>query len=231
MKKNSKKEANSGSSSHEDKTSSEIAGNKMRRSRRRLIQGLVAGGVVVTASSVPSKWSSPVVKAVTLPAHAQTSGALIRLGNDGNFRITSADDLEQRESLLASGVPQGWDEIAVIFVQQAHAQDDTQLICDYAGCSHIEFYSGASKGKLFISIIDLTLDNEGPRHLVYNFRDGQVTPFDEPCLPGGNPAFRVDLMTDDRAKLTLYFDLGGKIFREVDLVDDFDCDIDQGQPG
>ena len=77
-------------------------GEVEQKSRRRLLQVLVAGGVVVTAKSVPNSWSRPVVKAVMLPAHAQTS--LIILGNNRNLGATDTQDMEQTESLLASGI-------------------------------------------------------------------------------------------------------------------------------
>ncbi|MGA8260156.1 MAG: hypothetical protein WB783_08095 [Arenicellales bacterium] len=43
-------------------------------SRRRLLKSLVlGGGVLTTAPSLPRNWVTPVVQAVVLPAHAQTS--------------------------------------------------------------------------------------------------------------------------------------------------------------
>lgn len=44
-------------------------------SRRKALKTALAGGAVVTAGSVPAKWVAPVVEAVVLPAHAQTSTA------------------------------------------------------------------------------------------------------------------------------------------------------------
>lgn len=42
--------------------------------RRKLLKGtLIVGGAVVGAKSLPESWSRPIVDAVMLPAHAQTS--------------------------------------------------------------------------------------------------------------------------------------------------------------
>ena len=150
MKKNAKTDANTGSSSQPDNSPNESTSNKMRKSRRRLIQGLVAGGVVVTAKSVPYKWSRPVVEAVMLPAHAQTSGQLITLGNNNNFGATSTQDLERTESLLASGIEQVWGEFFDSLIEKAYGQD-TQLACAFTGCSYIEYRQGENSGQLFIS--------------------------------------------------------------------------------
>ncbi len=51
-------------------------------SRRKLIAALSVGGVV-TASKIPATWSRPVIDAVALPAHAQTTGAVLSGG--GSF--------------------------------------------------------------------------------------------------------------------------------------------------
>ncbi len=50
-------------------------------SRRKLIAALSVGGVV-TASKIPATWSKPVIDAVALPAHAQTTGAVLS-GSEG----------------------------------------------------------------------------------------------------------------------------------------------------
>lgn len=45
----------------------------MKTNRRSLIKALTIGGGAVTAAKLPSAWTTPVVDAVTLPAHAQTT--------------------------------------------------------------------------------------------------------------------------------------------------------------
>lgn len=50
-------------------------------SRRRLLKALTGtGGVMATGAVLPKAWVSPVVNAITLPAHAQTS---LTVGNFG----------------------------------------------------------------------------------------------------------------------------------------------------
>jgi len=45
----------------------------LKTNRRSLIKALTIGGGAVTAAKLPSVWTAPVVEAVTLPAHAQTT--------------------------------------------------------------------------------------------------------------------------------------------------------------
>lgn len=48
---------------------------KTRHSRRRLLKSIAgAGGVYAAGKMLPEQWTKPVVDAVSLPAHAQTSG-------------------------------------------------------------------------------------------------------------------------------------------------------------
>ena len=50
----------------------------MSHSRRNLLRALSVGGVV-GATQLPASWSKPVVDAVVLPAHAQTTGGYARV--------------------------------------------------------------------------------------------------------------------------------------------------------
>jgi hypothetical protein len=51
----------------------------MSHSRRNLLRALSVGGVV-GATQLPTSWSKPVVDAVVLPAHAQTTGGFFGAG-------------------------------------------------------------------------------------------------------------------------------------------------------
>ena len=46
---------------------------RRNRARREIIKSLVAGGALVSGKMLPENWSSPVIEAVVLPAHAQTT--------------------------------------------------------------------------------------------------------------------------------------------------------------
>lgn len=48
-----------------------LQGSDQRRAVLKKI--LVSGGVVTAGSALPERWQKPVMDAVTLPAHAQTS--------------------------------------------------------------------------------------------------------------------------------------------------------------
>ena len=220
MKKDTKSDANTVSSSKADKALTEEESKNKQKSRRRLIQFMVAGGVVATAKSVPNSWSRPVVQAVMLPAHAQTSG-LITLGNSNNFNVNNTQDMEQTESLLASGISNEWADVIDTFIEEANAGDDGELpVCGFAGCAYIEYISGANSGMLYLTVMDQTLDSSGPKNIVMNFTDGQVGAFSDPCLQVYN-GFRVDLQNDTLAYLTLL--LGEKVLLELDLEPNPDC--------
>lgn len=52
-----------------------VTDKELSKPRRKLLRTLAAGsGVVLTGTSLPDKWSRPVVDSVVLPAHAQTTG-------------------------------------------------------------------------------------------------------------------------------------------------------------
>lgn len=52
--------------------------DKRQEARRRLLGTLVAGGAA--GAALPSQWKKPVIDAVMLPAHAQTTGVLVAAG-------------------------------------------------------------------------------------------------------------------------------------------------------
>ena len=222
MKRNTKNDADTVSTAKQDNSVNESDSNKMRKARRRLIQILVAGGVVVTAKSVPGSWSRPVVNAVTLPAHARTSGELIRLGNASSFVTGSTLDLEQSESLLASGIEQSWDAIMDTLVEGAYATD---TLCALSGCCYIEYRSGDNSGKLVMYLADLVSDSAFPEKLDFNFTNGQEGSFNDTCLMPGI-TFIVTLISDTSAKLQITRP-SMKPF-EIDLVENYStCVADQ----
>lgn len=79
--------------------------------RRRLLKSIVAGGgVFAVGRTLPASWREPVVKAVILPAHAQTSPFT---GPTGNFGAAVAAGL--------SGSSESGPSILDMFVPPAHA--------------------------------------------------------------------------------------------------------------
>ena len=67
-----------------------IENEKKKSARRRLVKTIAVGGTVGVSQFVPHKWSSPVVKSLTLPAHAATSGCEI-FACSGGYDITDGE--------------------------------------------------------------------------------------------------------------------------------------------
>lgn len=68
---------------------------KTTNSRRRLLKtALVGSGAVIAGKSLPENWSRPVVDAISLPAHAQTSPT-------ATFSVTQVAKLDNSDSMFA----------------------------------------------------------------------------------------------------------------------------------
>ncbi len=61
-------------------TTGSTSGKTSSTARRRILQGLAVGGAFITARTLPEQWTRPIVQAVGLPAHAQTSPGDIMTG-------------------------------------------------------------------------------------------------------------------------------------------------------
>lgn len=195
-----------------------------RRSRRRLIQVLTAGGVVTTAKLLPSEWARPVVESVSLPAHAQTTSEVIELGNSDPFGAASNLSNERPESLLASGVETAGEVLKrVITAAYAGDQpDDTLIGCQPNGCARIRFVLGQSIGTLFMGIFDETADGILVDEIAVPFADGANGTFAGTCLEPLGLTYRVDLGDAFSALLTLSD--GGKKVIPIPLGRNFFCD-------
>ena len=100
--------------------------------RRKLLKSIAAGsGAVIAGKSLPGSWSRPVVDAVTLPAHAQTSG--------GNFTgALNLGSLGLGDTMLAG------------LISRAHAGNGAaphDILC-------IEVMGGAFRFGLLIGTLD-----------------------------------------------------------------------------
>ncbi len=209
--------------SADNPTDGQAAGNDKRRSRRRLIQVLTAGGVITSAKLLPTEWAQPVVESVSLPAHAQTTGEVIELGNNEPFGAAAASPPERPESLLASGVETAGDMLRRV-ITAAHAgdePDDTLVGCQPNGCARIRFVLGQTIGTLFMGIFDETADGLLVDEIAVPFVDGANGNFAGTCLEPLGITYRVDLGDAFSALLTLS-DGGKKVF-PVTLVRNFFC--------
>ncbi len=62
----------------------------MKRSKRKLLKAITLGGSAATAFQIPRKWSKPIVDAVLLPSHAQTSGCSTQIVTTATTTSVSA---------------------------------------------------------------------------------------------------------------------------------------------
>ena len=83
--------------------------DKRSQSRRKILRSLVAGGGAVTSSKMlPDAWTKPVVEAVLIPAHAQTSGrgriqgVFRTMGPIGGMGMGMHDNFGDSKQLIAS---------------------------------------------------------------------------------------------------------------------------------
>ncbi|PHR26243.1 MAG: hypothetical protein COA36_12570 [Desulfotalea sp.] len=99
------------------------------KNRRRVVKGIVCGLTAFTAYNVlPSKWGTPIIEQVFLPAHAATSGVLL----SGNFSGTGIIDLvsigkrQQQNGLIAKVGT----SIGDFLVSEVHA-DELMRVADH----------------------------------------------------------------------------------------------------
>lgn len=109
---------------------------KPTRDRRKVIKSVAAiGGGLAIGESIPDKWHRPLVDAVLLPAHAQTSnvegGGSQSSAFGGSVGVTVASNSlgRDRSNSLAS-------TLADIVVSPAHAHSGTVTVL--SGCANLE---------------------------------------------------------------------------------------------
>ncbi|PHR26248.1 MAG: hypothetical protein COA36_12595 [Desulfotalea sp.] len=105
------------------------------KNRRRVVKSIVCGLTAFTAYNVlPSKWGTPIIEQVFLPAHAATSGVIL----SGTFSGTGAIDLVgiNRKQQAAGLIAQIGTSIGNFFVSEVHAGSAEHYNID--GCAVVE---------------------------------------------------------------------------------------------
>jgi len=157
------------------------AETRQRRARRRLIQILAIGGGIASSKLIPPAWTTPVVEATLLPAHAASSGC--RLGNSEPFAIGIAEALEPGSGQIADSGPGSFQEwLTNSFIPQAIAVDGFEI--ELTGCYWIDFACGSNSGTLYATAREISLDTD--EEPINNFiaqapfthdKDGMIGPF------------------------------------------------------
>lgn len=107
-----------------------------RANRRRLLKTLsVGGGVAIGFEMIPDRWTQPLVQSVYLPAHAQTSLPVLRVGGPVGGAVVSNENPSNR-SLLD------------LVIERAHAQGSPSGGCITA------FVPGGAVGTFQLDLPD-----------------------------------------------------------------------------
>jgi len=152
---------------------------KKANNRRRLLKALAgAGGVFTAGKLLPEQWTRPVVDAVTLPAHAQTSATYFGVVDPGN----------------QGKAPRAEDSILDLVVPNAHAQGRGSVyICVLPLGASVQFdvvfryYYFKVPGVHFGGVVPIGGDTTA-----LNF----IASSDGCPRPKGNVAARVDEISD-----------------------------------
>jgi hypothetical protein len=118
-----------------------MSSHDAEKSRRNLLKSIAAGGVVTTTAALPAKWSRPVVDAVALPAHAQTTGVVVAGGGGGG----------------AGGVVDASGSPLDLLVQEAHAAG----AYEFRGCVSISYIHDGSGNIDGLQSVTLDVLNVG----------------------------------------------------------------------
>ncbi|MFT6406637.1 MAG: hypothetical protein ACJAQ6_000047 [Arenicella sp.] len=116
-------------------------GVEQKNARRTVLRNtLIGGGAVISTSLVPDKWKKPLLDAVILPSHAQTSAAVVVMGGGGGISISKAEN---------DGVDVN--DILDIFIGQAYAEEAPITVLN-GGCVLLTLEAG-------VATVSLTLNN------------------------------------------------------------------------
>lgn len=117
------------------------------RARRKILKSLVAGGGALTAAKVtPEQWTKPVVEAVLLPSHAQTTVTGRTSSPFGNFTsgpvVVDAVNPTSEQLLADEEISE---ELLEFFMPSAHAQP----MCSNLSCD-VEFSASVQETSMSI---------------------------------------------------------------------------------
>ena len=88
----------------QERSSAEMKGKNPSITRRRIVKGLAAGaGAVVWHSALPSRWTTPIIESISLPAHAQTSMPIPARCTDLVMKQVKGTSQSQNLTVSASG--------------------------------------------------------------------------------------------------------------------------------
>jgi hypothetical protein len=108
--------------------------------RRQLLKTLsIAGGAVVGLEAIPDKWTQPLVQSIYLPAHAQTSLPVLRVGGPVGVAVVNND---------ANGDKDADGNVLNYFIDSAHAQDSPS-----GGCISV-FVPGGGVGTFQVAYVN-----------------------------------------------------------------------------
>lgn len=187
-------------------------------SRRKLIQALAASGVVVSAKLIPEKWGKPVVDAVALPAHAQTTEP-----DRCTLGANSPGVVLTEPASIYDGIVDSAREALEDLVDVAWAGDQSEdtSICDlFTGCFWIRFECNSNRGRLFARVFDIGADSDSDEITAPDCEEISA-PF-ESGVEGdiGGAPFVVTIISRDEATLQI---LGCQEFENIPLERNFNC--------
>ena len=190
-------------------------------SRRKLIQALAASGVIVSAKLIPEKWGKPVVDAVALPAHAQTTEPdSCTLGADVP-RVTLTEPASIYDGIVDSA-REALEDLVDVAWAGADQSEDTSICNLFTGCFWIQFECSSNRGRLFARVFDIG-DDTGSDELTAPDCEEISAPF-ESGVEGeiGGAIFVVTIISRDEATLQI-LSCEGFGFENIPLDRNFNC--------
>jgi len=100
------------------------------KNRREILKASIGSGAVLVF--VPSKWTSPVINSIVLPAHAQTSGSTSSPVNESiNIEITATEI--RGPIVIARSGSSSFSGSETVMIGQCSGTSDLSLRVDFSG--------------------------------------------------------------------------------------------------